>query len=63
MKTGEGVKDTYVQIRDSAKAKVIVKDQDGGKILQIGDKLWPLPFPLVKGDDGKWSFDTYAGFE
>ncbi len=31
--------------------------------LQIGEKLWPLPFPLVKGEDGKWAFDTYAGLE
>ncbi|MGO8646563.1 DUF2950 family protein, partial [Rhizobium ruizarguesonis] len=21
------------------------------------------PFPIAKGDDGKWGFDTYAGFE
>ena len=31
--------------------------------LDIGEKLWPLPFPVVKGSDGKWSFDTYAGLE
>lgn len=63
LKTGEGVTDTYVKIRDGAKAKVIVKDEDDRKILQIGEKLWPLPFPILKGVDGKWSFDTYAGFE
>ncbi|RWK47468.1 MAG: DUF2950 family protein, partial [Mesorhizobium sp.] len=21
------------------------------------------PFPIVKGEDGKWAFDTYAGLE
>ena len=33
------------------------------RLLQIGQKLWPLPFPLVKVEDGKWAFDTYAGLE
>jgi Protein of unknown function (DUF2950) len=62
-KAGEGVMDTYAEIRDGAKKKVVVQDVDGRKILDIGDKLWPLPFPIVKGTDGKWAFDTYAGFE
>ena len=29
----------------------------------IGEKLWPLPFPIVKGEDGKWAFDTFDGLE
>lgn len=62
-KAGEGVMDTYAQIRDGTKKKIVVKDVDGRKIIEIGDKLWPLPFPIAKGDDGKWAFDTYAGFE
>ncbi|WP_455270667.1 DUF2950 family protein [Rhizobium herbae] len=62
-KTGEGVMDTYAEIRDGAKKKVVMQDVEGRKILDIGDKLWPLPFPIVKGKDGKWAFDTYAGFE
>ncbi|CAN7515492.1 DUF2950 domain-containing protein [Pararhizobium sp. LjRoot255] len=61
-KAGEGVMDTYREIRDGAKSKVLVQDVEGRKILEIGAKLWPLPFPIVKGDDGKWAFDTYAGF-
>ena len=32
-------------------------------MLSIGDVLWPLPFPITKGEDGKWAFDTYAGIE
>jgi hypothetical protein len=62
-KAGEGVMDTYAKIRDGAKTKVVVEDVNGRKVLEIGNKLWPLPFPIIKGDDGKWSFDTYAGFE
>lgn len=62
-KASEGVMETYAEIRDGAKLRVLVQDVDGRKIVEIGNKLWPLPFPVVKGDDGKWSFDTYAGFE
>ncbi|CAH0342987.1 DUF2950 domain-containing protein [Rhizobium sp. CECT 9324] len=62
-KADEGVMETYAEIRDGAKIKVLVQDVDGRKIVEIGNKLWPLPFPVVKGNDGKWSFDTYAGFE
>jgi hypothetical protein len=37
-------------------------DGDGRKILLIGAKAWPLPFPLV--EEGKnWRFDTEAGIE
>jgi hypothetical protein len=63
LKASEGVTDTYAQIRDGAKIKIVVQDIDGRKIVKIGEKLWPLPFPATKGKDGKWSFDTYAGFE
>ena len=62
-RAGEGVMDTYAQIREGAAKRVISENRDGNIVVEIGDKLWPLPFPIVKGDDEKWSFDTYAGFE
>ncbi|WP_234803920.1 DUF2950 domain-containing protein [Ensifer adhaerens] len=63
LKDSEGVKDTFALIREGAARNVVVRDLEGRKILQIGDRLWPLPFPLTKGDDGKWAFDTYVGLE
>ncbi|KQV35179.1 MULTISPECIES: DUF2950 family protein [unclassified Rhizobium] len=62
-KASDGATDAYADIQAGVKQKVMLEDQDGGKVLEIGNQLWPLPFPLVKGDDGKWSFDTYAGLE
>ncbi|CAN7759391.1 DUF2950 domain-containing protein [Mesorhizobium sp. LjNodule214] len=63
LRTSEGVMDTYAQIRQGAAKTVIVRDVGDRKELDIGDKLWPLPFPLAKGKDGKWAFDAHAGIE
>ncbi|MCK3779258.1 DUF2950 domain-containing protein [Ensifer sesbaniae] len=63
LKAGEGAMDTFALIREGAARNVTVRDLEGRKIIQIGDRLWPLPFPLTKGEDGKWAFDTYVGLE
>jgi hypothetical protein len=64
LKDAEGVMDTFEQMREGAAKQLVVADIENGKVLQIGDKLWPFPFPLLKGDeDGKWAFDTQAGLE
>jgi hypothetical protein len=48
-------------IREGAARKVVIDDLGDRKILEIGNVLWPLPFPVVKGDQGKWAFDTFSG--
>ncbi len=63
LKTAEGVMDTYEQIRAGTAKKLVVEEIDGRTMLSVGDVLWPLPFPITKGADGKWAFDTYAGLE
>jgi hypothetical protein len=64
LKDAEGVMDTFEQMREGAAEQVVVVDIENGKVLQIGNRLWPFPFPLLKGeDDGKWAFDTQAGLE
>lgn len=63
LKTSEGVMDTFGTVRDRA-AKAVVLTGDGNqKIIEIGEELWPFPFPISKDDEGKWAFDTYAGIE
>ncbi|WP_026619379.1 DUF2950 domain-containing protein [Ensifer sp. WSM1721] len=63
LKTGEGAMETFAQIREGAARNVRVRDLEGRKVIEIGDRLWPLPFPIAKGEDGKWAFDTYVGLE
>jgi len=64
LKSSEDAKQTFEQIREGASKLVRVVDEaPDRKELQIGNKLWPLPFPLVKGSDGQWSYDTFAGLQ
>jgi hypothetical protein len=59
----EGIADTVQQIRDATAELVQVEDEGEQQVLDLGSQLWPFPFPLVKGEDGKWAFDTVAGLE
>jgi hypothetical protein len=51
------------EIREAAAEQVVVEDLPDRKLLKVGAKLWEFPFPIVKGEDGKWAFDTFAGLE
>ncbi len=62
-RASEGVMETYAEIQEGVKEKVVVEDVENHKVLEIGDELWPLPFPIAKRDDGKWAFDTFTGLE
>lgn len=62
-KANPGTMDTFADIQAGVTEKVDVVDRDGEKVLEIGKIQWPLPFPLVKDDKGKWAFDTRAGLE
>jgi len=35
--------------------------EGGAQVLDVGVDSYPFPFPLVKGSDGKWSFNTDEG--
>jgi hypothetical protein len=59
----EGITDTLQQIREATAELVQVEDEGDQQILDLGRQLWPFPFPIVKGEDGKWAFDTVAGLE
>jgi len=63
LKADENTMSVYAQIREAAAEQLKVEDRDDRKLLNLGAKLWPFPFPLVRGEDGKWAFDTFAGLE
>lgn len=61
LKADENTDETLAAIKEGAAKQIILGGDGDRRSVQIGEKLWPLPFPVVKGDDGKWSFDTYDG--
>ena len=63
LKADENTVAAYALIRDAAAEQLTVQDVEDRKVLALGAKLWPFPFPLVKGDDGKWAFATDDGLE
>lgn len=41
----------------------LVEIADGEVELVIGASRWPFPVPVVRGEDGRWRFDTEEGLE
>lgn len=54
---------TLDDIRAATADGIAVEETEDERILDLGKQLWPFPFPIVKGEDGKWAFDTVAGLE
>ena len=48
--------------RAAAEALTVTPDGADRAILVLGREGWPMPIPVVKGEQG-WSFDTAAGIE
>ncbi len=63
LKGAEGMADRFAEIRTGAQKLLSVTGGDDRKMINLGDKVWPFPFPIAKGADGKWAFDTQAGIE
>ena len=59
----ENIAENLKQMREATAQGVMVEDDGGQKVLSLGRLLWPFPFPVVKGEDGKWAFDTIVGLE
>jgi hypothetical protein len=55
--------EAYLAIRDGAAKKLEINDQGGSQILVIGEEGWPFPYPMVRDDDNRWSFDTLSGLQ
>ena len=62
LKADENTDDALAAIREGAARQLSLSGEGDRRTVVIGEKLWPLPFPIVKSDDG-WAFDTFAGLE
>jgi hypothetical protein len=52
------------ELQEAANERLrVVEDGADKREILLGDLTWPFPFPLVKGEDGKWAFDTTVGLE
>jgi hypothetical protein len=63
LQADENAAETLAAIKEGAAKQLILSGEGDRRTVEIGEKLWPLPFPIVKGADGKWAFDTYDGLE
>jgi hypothetical protein len=63
LKADENTEDTLAAIKEGAAKQLGLDGEGDRRTVLIGEKLWPLPFPIVKGEGGKWTFDTFDGLE
>ncbi len=61
LRADENTDETLAAIKEGVAKQLILGTDGDRRSEQVGEMLGPLPFPLVKGDDGKWGFDTYDG--
>ncbi|MEX2745367.1 DUF2950 family protein [Rhizobium mongolense] len=54
---------SYGLIREGAARQLRLQALGDRQIVQVGEVLWPLPFPLSQDKDGKWAFDTEVGLQ
>ena len=57
--TMAAVRDAFV--RSWSGGHAIEPQGEGRARLTLGESAWPYPLPVVRGADGRWSWDTRAG--
>jgi hypothetical protein len=62
LKADENTDDAFAVIKEGAAKQLLLDGEGDRRTVEIGEKLWPLPFPIVKSEDG-WAFDTFDGLE
>jgi hypothetical protein len=64
LKSTGGFNEALSVIKEGAANRLRLETNSNGQsIIDVGDNLWPFPFPIVKLDDGKWAFSAVAGLE
>lgn len=63
LKATEGVEETLAAIKQGVGKRIAVETKDGRSIIDVGEVVWPFPFPINKTDNGKFAFDPVVGVE
>ncbi len=63
LKATAGVTETLATIKDGIGKRIGLEERDGQSIVDVGEIMWPFPFPIVKGENGKFAFDPVIGIE
>jgi hypothetical protein len=63
--TGEDAADRedWTEFRDAYLELNRIAVEDAAATLYIGDNQWPVPIPIARGADGRWSFDAEGARE
>ncbi len=64
--SGDAVQDerTRLEFLTAADEAVTTEPKSADKaIVLLGQRAWPLPFPLMRDTQGRWHFDTRAGLQ
>jgi hypothetical protein len=55
-------RDMQIVHEAATKALTLRQDSENAMTMVIGERVWPMPIPIVRGEGG-WRFDTAAGIE
>lgn len=63
LKSTDGVTETLAAIKDGIGKRIGLEERNGQSIVDVGEVMWPFPFPIVKAENGKFAFDPVVGIE
>ena len=63
LRATEGVVEVLALIKEGVSRRVGMETNENQTIIDVGDIMWPFPFPITKMEDGKFAFDPVTGIE
>lgn len=63
LKTTENVNETLALIKEGVSRRIGLETHENQSIIDVGDILWPFPFPIDKKENGKYAFNPVTGIE
>lgn len=63
LKATDGVEQTLAMIKEGVSRRIGLETVGEESVIDVGDILWPFPFPIVKKEGGKFAFDPVIGIE